>query len=157
MLQWATTMINMVREIWVLEVTDEIHLTAAETVEVETKEETTVTIENIEMIEVEVREDKTIVMAVVEKGKTTTTTTEEDIDLILTTQMGPVAPTTEARIEESKTAETEIEEVHTMETKTSLITTKETSETKEKDQNQIDEMSYNVLFVINQLKGLNRI
>lgn len=156
MLRWATMMINMVREIWVLEVTDEIHLTAAETVAVETKEETTVTIENIEMIEVEVREDKTIVMAVVEKGKTTTTT-EEDIDLILTTQMGPVAPTTEARIEESKTAATEIEEVHTMETRTSLITTKETIETKEKDQNQIDEMSYNVLFVINQLKGLNRI
>jgi len=64
-------MINMAREIWALEVTDEIHLTAVETV-VETKEETTVTIENIEMIEVEVREDKTIVMAG-EKGKTTTT------------------------------------------------------------------------------------
>ena len=154
MLLWATTMINMAREIWALEVTDEIHLTAVETV-VETKEETTVTIENIEMIEVEVREDKTIVMAV-EKGKTTTTI-EGDIDLTQTTQMGRVAHTTEAKIEENKIAAIEIEEVHTMETKTSLITIKETSETKEKDQNQIDEMSYNVLFVINQLKGLNRI
>ena len=154
MLLWATTMINMAREIWALEVTDEIHLTAVETV-VETKEETTVTIENIEMIEVEVREDKTIVMAV-EKGKTTTTI-EGDIDLTLTTQMGRVAHTTEAKIEENKIAAIEIEEVHTMETRTSLITIKETSETKEKDQNQIDEMSYNVLFVINQLKGLNRI
>lgn len=154
MLLWATTMINMAREIWALEVTDEIHLTAVETV-VETKEETTVTIENIEMIEVEVREDKTIVMAV-EKGKTTTTI-EGDIDLIQTTQMGRVAHTTEAKIEENKIAAIEIEEVHTMETRTSLITIKETSETKEKDQNQIDEMSYNVLFVINQLKGLNRI
>ena len=154
MLLWATTMINMAREIWALEVTDEIHLTAVETV-AETKEETTVTIENIEMIEVEVQEDKTIVMAV-EKGKTTTTI-EGDIDLTLTTQMGRVAHTTEAKIEENKIAAIEIEEVHTMETKTSLITIKETSETKEKDQNQIDEMSYNVLFVINQLKGLNRI
>ena len=154
MLLWATTMINMAREIWALEVTDEIHLTAVETV-VETKEETTVTIENIEMIEVEVREDKTIVMAV-EKGKTTTTI-EGDIDLTQTTQMGRVAHTTEAKIEENKIAAIEIEEVHTMETRTSLITIKETSETKEKDQNQIDEMSYNVLFVINQLKGLNRI
>ena len=154
MLLWATTMINMAREIWALEVTDEIHLTAVETV-VETKEETTVTIENIEMIEVEVREDKTIVMAV-EKGKTTTTI-EGDIDLSQTTQMGRVAHTTEAKIEENKIAAIEIEEVHTMETKTSLITIKETSETKEKDQNQIDEMSYNVLFVINQLKGFNRI
>ena len=154
MLLWATTMISMAREIWALEVTDEIHLTAVETV-VETKEETTVTIENIEMIEVEVREDKTIVMAV-EKGKTTTTI-EGDIDLTQTTQMGRVAHTTEAKIEENKIAAIEIEEVHTMETRTSLITIKETSETKEKDQNQIDEMSYNVLFVINQLKGLNRI
>ena len=154
MLLWATTMINMAREIWALEVIDEIHLTAVETV-VETKEETTVTIENIEMIEVEVREDKTIVMAV-EKGKTTTTI-EGDIDLTQTTQMGRVAHTTEAKIEENKIAAIEIEEVHTMETKTSLITIKETSETKEKDQNQIDEMSYNVFFVINQLKGLNRI
>ena len=154
MLLWATTMISMAREIWALEVTDEIHLTAVETV-VETKEETTVTIENIEMIEVEVREDKTIVMAV-EKEKTTTTI-EGDIDLTQTTQMGRVAHTTEAKIEENKIAAIEIEEVHTMETRTSLIMIKETSETKEKDQNQIDEMSYNVLFVINQLKGLNRI
>jgi hypothetical protein len=154
MLQWVTTMINMAREILAV-VIEEIHLTAPET-EVETTttttattttEETIVIIENTETIEVVPQEETTTIdMAVKEK-------IEEDIDQILMILMGQAALIIEVKIEESKTVK-EIGEVLIMEIRASLIIHKMTKEIKERDQSQIDEMSYNVLFVINQLKGL---
>jgi hypothetical protein len=154
MLQWVTTMINMAREILAV-VIEEIHLTAPE-MEVETTttttattttEETIVIIENTETIEVVPQEETTTIdMAVKEK-------IEEDIDQILMILMGQAALIIEVKIEESKTVK-EIGEVLIMEIRASLIIHKMTKEIKERDQSQIDEMSYNVLFVINQLKGL---
>jgi hypothetical protein len=154
MLQWVTMMINMAREILAV-VIEEIHLIAPET-EVETTttttattttEETIVIIENTETIEVVPQEETTTIdMAVKEK-------IEEDIDQILMILMGQAALIIEVKIEESKTVK-EIGEVLIMEIRASLIIHKMTKEIKERDQSQIDEMSYNVLFVINQLKGL---
>lgn len=154
-------MISTLIEKEILETTDETHLIVQETeVEVETTITTPIAtigeiieiIENTETIEAP---EETI-----EDMEVETVKREEDLDPILMIQTGQVALITAVKIDPVKTELTEIEEGHTMATKASLTTLKRTTTTtetttREKDQNPIDEiLSYNVLFVINELKGL---
>lgn len=127
---WVTMMISTETE-----VTEVVEINQTLLIVLETEEEVAETIETIESIEMTVDAIDMI-------GKT-----EGGIDQIHLIQMGQVAHTTVVKIEEKIVIE--IEEVPTME---NLIMTKIMIEKKGKDQSLIDEMSYNVLFVINQLK-----